>query len=105
MALIKCDICEEMYSDTYHVCPFCEEEEAIRAGRPIRRRVKDFRNKRGNHALGVIGLLVAVVIIGGAGVYAFGDNIAEMMGLREPPVVTDPDDEVQEYENPSAGAV
>ena len=102
MSLIKCDICGEMYSETYHVCPFCEEEEAIRAGRPIQRKAKDFRNKGGNHALGVLGLLMAVVVIGGVGLWAFGDNITEMMGLRQP-VEDSVENEVQEFENPNAG--
>ena len=29
-----CPKCGEEYSDTYKKCPFCQEEEAIRQGRP-----------------------------------------------------------------------
>ena len=33
-----CPQCGEEYSTTYKSCPFCEEEEAIRQGTPLRRR-------------------------------------------------------------------
>ena len=33
-----CPTCGEEYSDTYRTCPFCEEEAAIRRGKPLRRR-------------------------------------------------------------------
>ena len=98
MALIKCDICGEMYSDTYHTCPFCEEEEALRSGRPIQRRAKDFRNRRGHHALGVMGLLAAVIVAGCGAFFLFGDNIAQALGIRETPPVEDPDGGVSSYE-------
>ena len=29
MAMKRCPICGEKYSDTYKSCPFCEEEEAV----------------------------------------------------------------------------
>ena len=32
MAMKRCPICGEGYSDTYKNCPFCEEEAAIRRG-------------------------------------------------------------------------
>ena len=37
MAMIRCPICGERYSDTYKYCPFCEEEEALEDGEEIRR--------------------------------------------------------------------
>ena len=39
MAMIRCPICGEKFSDTYRHCPFCEEEEALRQGEQIRRNV------------------------------------------------------------------
>ena len=39
MAMIRCPICQEKFSDTYRSCPFCEEEEALRQGEQIRRGV------------------------------------------------------------------
>ena len=37
MAMKRCPICGEKYSDTYKNCPFCEEEEALQSGSQIRR--------------------------------------------------------------------
>ena len=38
MANHVCPNCGQEYSDTYRKCPFCEEAEAEKRGRPIRRR-------------------------------------------------------------------
>ena len=37
MAMKRCPVCGEKYSDTYRDCPFCEEEEALREGEKLRR--------------------------------------------------------------------
>ena len=37
MAMKRCPVCGEKYSDTYRDCPFCEEEEALREGGKLRR--------------------------------------------------------------------
>ena len=37
MAMKRCPVCGEKYSDTYKNCPFCEEEAAERSGGKIRR--------------------------------------------------------------------
>ena len=37
MANRRCPKCGEEYSNTYRACPFCEEEDAIKHGRPLRR--------------------------------------------------------------------
>lgn len=37
MAMKRCPVCGEKYSDTYKNCPFCEEEAAERRGGKIRR--------------------------------------------------------------------
>lgn len=89
MEMRKCDVCGEEYSATYRSCPFCEEKEALRRGKPIRRHSSDFRNRRGGHALGVLGLLVALVMIGVGVTYLFGDNIAQALGIRESDVTID----------------
>lgn len=83
MEMRKCEVCGEMYSTTYRTCPFCEEEEAMRKGKPMHRHASDFRNKRGGHALGVLALVLVLVLAGG-GIWAlFGDNIASLAGIRE----------------------
>ncbi len=84
MEMRKCDVCGEEYSATYHSCPFCEEKEALRRGKPIHRHTSDFRNRRGGHAWGVLALVLALVVIGAGTVYFFGDNIAQGLGMREP---------------------
>ena len=43
-----CPTCGEEYSDTYRTCPFCEEEAAIRRGKPLRRRGGKRVEKRQN---------------------------------------------------------
>ena len=84
MEMRKCDVCGEEYSATYRSCPFCEEQEAIRRGKPIHRHSSDFRNRRGGHALGVLALVLALVVIGAGAVGFFGENIAQALGMREP---------------------
>lgn len=83
MEMRKCEVCGEMYSTTYRTCPFCEEEEAMRKGKPMHRHASDFRNKRGGHALGVLALVLALVLVGGGGWMLFGDSIASRLGVRE----------------------
>ena len=89
MEMRKCEICGEEYSTTYRSCPFCQESEAIRRGKPIRRHSSDFRNRRGGHAIGVLGLILALVVVGTGAFYLFGDNIAQALGIREADVATD----------------
>lgn len=90
MEMRKCEICGEEYSTTYRSCPFCEEEEALRKGKPIHRHTSDFRNKRGGHGLGVLALVLALVVIGAGAVHFFGDNIAQALGIRDAEPVSDP---------------
>ncbi len=97
----KCDVCGEYYSDTYRRCPFCEEEEAIRRGKAVRRRSRDFRSRRGGHAIGVLVLLLVFVAAGLTAGRFFGDRIADMIGIRTPlpPEDENPGDPV----NPGGG--
>ena len=37
MAMKRCPICGEKYSETYKNCPFCEEEAALQEGGDLRR--------------------------------------------------------------------
>lgn len=85
----KCPVCGEMYSTTYRTCPFCAEDEAIKKGKPIHRNASDFRNRRGGGALGVTILVLVLVLAGAASVFFFGDNIAQMLGMRH---AVDPND-------------
>ena len=83
----KCDVCGEYYSDTYRRC---EEEEAIRRGKNVHRRSRDFRSRRGGHAIGVLVLLLVFVAAGLTVGRFFGDKIADMVGIRTPLPPDDP---------------
>ena len=82
MDMRKCDVCGEEYSSTYRRCPFCEEEEALRRGKPVHRRARDFRNRRGGHALGVLVMLLVFAAAGLTLGHLFGDRIADVIGIR-----------------------
>lgn len=109
MAMKRCPVCGEKYSDTYRDCPFCEEEEALRDGEEIRRSPK--RGRRTPHgrqySLITPTLIVLILIMAGLLIYLlYGDKIAEKFGKDEtdapsteditPPIVPEeptPDDE------------
>lgn len=79
-----CPQCGQEYSDTYRKCPFCEEAEAEKRGKPLRRRggKRLSRRKRSAGAAGIMLLLVVVVICGVMSYVFFGDEIAGFMGIR-----------------------
>ena len=101
MEMRKCDVCGEEYSATYRSCPFCEENEAIRRGKPMHRHTSDFRNRRGGHALGVLALVLALVVVGAGAIYFFGENIAQALGMREPTNMEEPMDPDGEMVEPA----
>lgn len=102
MDMRKCDVCGESYSSTYRRCPFCEEEEALRRGKPVHRRAKDYRNRRGGHAIGVLVLLAVFVVAGLSVGRFFGDRIADAIGIRQTLPPEDPDPS-QTDPDPNAG--
>ena len=80
MAMKRCPVCGEKYSDTYKTCPFCEEEEAQKNGSQIRRGMgrsgKRAVKSRQPNLLSPI-LIVLIVIMVALLVYLlFGDQIA-----------------------------
>ena len=105
MAMKRCPVCGEKYSDTYKTCPFCEEEQALRDGSQIRRSSSrgGRRAARQPNLLSPI-LVVLIVIMLALLVYLlFGDQIAERLSSQEdetqnPPVedVTPDDPETQD---------
>ena len=82
----QCPKCGEEYSDTYRICPFCEEDEAIRKGKPLHRqggkRLEKRRASSSGGAGGVMLLLTAVIILGVVAYVFMGDRIADAMGIR-----------------------
>ena len=99
MALIRCEDCGEEYSDTYQVCPFCEEEEAIEDGRPIQRKTAAARNRSGQHILSVLTMLTVALFLCGGIFLIWGDDIAARAGIREP--ADGPDHSTGGEEDPS----
>ena len=86
MATHRCPKCGEEYSDTYRSCPFCEEEDAIKHGRPLRRRGGRRLEKRPSSsggAGGIMLLLMCVIILCVVGYVAFGDDVADAVGIRD----------------------
>ena len=92
----RCPKCGEEYSDTYRSCPFCEEEDAIKHGKPLRRqggRRLEKRQASSGGAGGVMLLLTGVIIVGVVAYVMFGDNLADAVGIRsnqdqQPPATT-----------------
>lgn len=80
MAMKRCPICGEKYSDTYKDCPFCEEEEALLEGEKIRR-----SGRRASHgrqfSLITPTLIVLILIMAGLLVYLlYGDELVKKFG-------------------------
>ena len=102
----RCPKCGEEYSDTYHSCPFCEEEDAIKHGRPLRRRGGKRVEKRqaSGGAGGVMLLLTGVIILGVVGYVFFGDKVADAVGIRDaqdPPASSQADKEKDKGPSPA----
>ena len=101
MAMKRCPVCGEKYSDTYRSCPFCEEEEALRQGGQIRR--AGGRGGRGGkraaggsqpNLLSPI-LIVIIVLLACLLIYLlFGDKIADKLGGDKDPVTPPPVEDV-----------
>ena len=91
----QCPKCGEEYSDTYRTCPFCEEEAAIKKGKPLRRRsgkrVEKRQRDSSGGAGGIMLLLTGVIILGVVGYVFFGEQVADAMGIRSDPVQADED--------------
>ena len=102
----RCPKCGEEYSDTYHSCPFCEEEDAIKHGRPLRRRGGKRVEKRqaSGGAGGVMLLLTGVIILGVVGYVFFGDKVADAVGIRDaqdPPASSQADKDKEPAPSPA----
>lgn len=81
MALKRCPVCGEKYSDTYKRCPFCEEEEARKGERPHRRRGgKRSPSRKDPGILTPVLVIVILVLALMLGWLFFGDSIKEKFG-------------------------
>lgn len=61
MALLRCPICGEKFSDTYRQCPFCQEDAALSRGERIRRSGK--RNSRHQQPNILSPILIFLILI------------------------------------------
>lgn len=93
MAMKRCPVCGERYSDTYKECPFCEEDEFEEeeqqeiVRRPILREGVRSPGRRGRSAYGIITpiLIVLIVLMAALLVYLlYGDKIAEKFSKDTP---------------------
>lgn len=106
MAMKRCPICGEKYSETYRDCPFCEEEEALREGEEIRRNIhggKRAANGGRRFTLVTPTLIILIMIMASLLIYLLrdGDDTADDP-VNEPPVgdVT----QGSEIQDPDVGA-
>ena len=77
MAMKRCPVCGEKYSDTYRDCPFCEEEEALREGAKLRRGRRVAPRSR-QFSLVTPTLIVLIFMMAGLLVYLlYGDQLKE----------------------------
>lgn len=106
MAMKRCPVCGEKYSDTYAECPFCEEEKAFQDGEQIPQRRRAWRTPGGGRQqmnLITPTLIVLILIMAGLLVYLlWGDKIADSFQSKEE-TQTPPVEELQpEEEQPAA---
>ena len=77
MAMKRCPVCGEKYSDTYRDCPFCEEEEVLREGAKLRRGRRAVPRSR-QFSLITPTLIVLIFMMAGLLVYLlYGDQLKE----------------------------
>ena len=83
MANLNCSKCGEDFSDTYRKCPFCQEEAALKKGKPIHRKGKRLdKSKRSGGAGGIMLLLAVIIVFGVVGYMFFGEQVANFAGIR-----------------------
>ena len=87
MAMKRCPICGEKFSDTYRDCPFCEEEDALRDGEEIRRKPHKGGTRVSNsRQFNIITptLVILIIIMAALLVYLlYGDKLAEKFGNKK----------------------
>jgi len=99
MAMKRCPICGEKFSDTYRDCPFCEEEDALRDGEEIRRYPRKGKRTAHGKQFNIITpmLLILIFIMAALLVYLlFGDKIAEKVGKGEDETKNPPIQNIEE---------
>ena len=103
MAMKKCPVCGEKYSDTYRSCPFCEEEKNLRRGKSPRRRGGHRVSQGGPSFLSPV-LVAAIILMAALLIYLlFGKAIGEKLGWGKNPAGSE-DPGIVSSEGGSSGA-
>ena len=106
MALVRCPICGEEYSDSYDECPFCEEEEVMERGAQIRRSSRRGGKRAAGGQMSILTptlVLLIVVMLALLAYLLFGDVIAEKLGLDKSPDVQTEETFPEEIDPPVEG--
>lgn len=89
MRLLKCPKCGEMFSDTYKTCPFCQEDEELHSGKPVKTGGRRVGGAKARPKVGG-GIVVAclVLVLGLVACTIFGSQFTELFtgGKTDTPV-------------------
>ena len=100
MAMKRCPVCGEKYSDTYKNCPFCEEEAALRGGGKVRRGGRRTAGKQKMNLLTPT-LIILILIMAALLIYLlFGDRFQKEPDKQDTPPVEEVQPQQPEVEAP-----
>lgn len=100
MAMKRCPVCGEKYSDTYKNCPFCEEEAALRGGGKVRRGGRRTADKQKMNLLTPT-LIILILIMAALLIYLlFGDRFQKEPDKQDTPPVEEVQPQQPEVEAP-----
>ena len=100
MAMKRCPVCGEKYSDTYKNCPFCEEEAALRGGGKVRRVGRRTAGKQNVNLLTPT-LIILILIMAALLIYLlFGDRFQKEPDKQDTPPVEEVQPQQPEVEAP-----
>ena len=100
MAMKRCPVCGEKYSDTYKNCPFCEEEAALRGGGKVRRGGRRTAGKQKVNLLTPT-LIILILIMAALLIYLlFGDRFQKEPDKQDTPSVEEVQPQQPEVEAP-----
>lgn len=100
MAMKRCPVCGEKYSDTYKNCPFCEEEAALRGGGKVRRGGRRAAGKQKVNLLTPT-LIILILIMAALLLYLlFGDRFQKEPDKQDTPPVEEVQPQQPEVEAP-----
>ena len=87
MRLLKCPKCGEMFSDTYKTCPFCQEDEELHSGKPVKTGGRRVGGAKARPKVGGGVVIVCLVLVLGLAAYTiFGNQItAFFTGEKDAP--------------------